>query len=422
MRSTKKEFPVSIDFRGRMYNSPKTGSKLSAHFYSEDEALERLKPHLEKVGITRLANITGLDRTGIPVVNSIKPTINGFCVQHGKGMTLKSAKISAAMESFERYYGTAQDIPSFRMSYRELEKKYNVIPYERLALSKDSIFHPDLEVDWTLGWDIVNREEVAVPRESVMMSRDIVPGELRLFQMNSNGLSAGFDFLETVSQALLEDIERDAVTCNMHAAKAVFSPFPLKRVRLDTIQNAEIRRLYRQVEEAGVFPVLFDCRIDTKVPTFKCYLFDKLEPGYGICYGMGASLEPDEALARAVNEASQPRAIFNSGARDIFFHEEFRALKLTDFRSLINTLEQEEGDVDVSDIESEAAETFEEDIAICTEKLKAVGLHQVIVFRLTEPGNEIVGVKVVVPGLEGYMLDDYTPGVRAQMYLGGKEL
>ncbi|MGE5340231.1 MAG: YcaO-like family protein [Candidatus Omnitrophota bacterium] len=415
-----KKIHEPIGYKGEILRSSKTGSKLSAHFCSEDEALERIKTEMEKVGITRLANITGLDRIGIPVYNSIKPTANGFSVQHGKGMSLKASKISAAMESFERFYGLGQRIDFFQMTYRELEKKYRVIPYHYLPLSKYSIFHPDLPVEWCLGWDIVNQEEVAVPRQSVRIRSYKIKKEWKLFQMTSNGLSAGFDFLEAILQGLLEVIERDAVTCSMHAARRVGSVFPLHRLRLDTIQSPDIGNLLRKIEDASVLPLIYDCRVNTDVPTFKCYLLDKLDPMGGISYGMGASLEPEEAMVRAINEAAMARPVFNSGARDASSHEEFKAYRLGNSALLVKNFENEQGTTDVSHIRSESGETFHEDILICIDKLKAVGLDQVIVFPLTEKGNGITAVRVIVPGLEGYLLPDYRPGLRAQAYLGGK--
>ena len=38
-----------------------------------DETLARLQPLLATMGITRIANVTGLDRTGIPVVMVVRP-------------------------------------------------------------------------------------------------------------------------------------------------------------------------------------------------------------------------------------------------------------------------------------------------------------------------------------------------------------
>jgi YcaO-like protein with predicted kinase domain len=68
------------------------------------ETLARLKPLLPQMGITRLANVTGLDTIGIPVVMSVRPCSRSLSVSQGKGLDLDSAKASAAMESIEGYH------------------------------------------------------------------------------------------------------------------------------------------------------------------------------------------------------------------------------------------------------------------------------------------------------------------------------
>jgi ribosomal protein S12 methylthiotransferase accessory factor YcaO len=40
---------------------------------SPDDTLERIAPKARQIGITRLGNVTGLDRIGIPVTVAIRP-------------------------------------------------------------------------------------------------------------------------------------------------------------------------------------------------------------------------------------------------------------------------------------------------------------------------------------------------------------
>ena len=55
------------------------------------ETLARLKPLLPRMGITRLANVTGLDTIGIPVVMSVRPNSRSRSVSQGKGLDLDAA-------------------------------------------------------------------------------------------------------------------------------------------------------------------------------------------------------------------------------------------------------------------------------------------------------------------------------------------
>ncbi|MHC4093368.1 MAG: YcaO-like family protein, partial [Planctomycetota bacterium] len=61
---------------------------------SPAETLARLTPLLPQMGITRVANITGLDFIGIPVVMVCRPNSRSIAVAQGKGLELVAAKVS----------------------------------------------------------------------------------------------------------------------------------------------------------------------------------------------------------------------------------------------------------------------------------------------------------------------------------------
>ncbi len=410
-----------IFFRGKSFRCLKY-SRLNPHSRPVDEALKKIEGCLEEIGVSRFANISGLDRIGIPAYNAIRPDLEGSSVQHGKGLTPEAAKISAAMEAIERHHGANINLPSFRLSYRELSKKYHTIPIDRLPLAKHSLFNVSRPERWLTGWDMVNQEEVALPLAVVQLTKIAEPGELDSFQVSSNGLAAGTDFVEAVSQALFEVIERDAVTCHIMAIQAAGTVFPLKRVRLETIDDPEVKAVLAKIEAARITPYLYDCEVDTMVPTYKCYLIDRVLPYKGVCYGMGASLDPVVAMMRAITEAAQARAVFSAGCRDVFFHDQFLLNNIYDNRHVFELMERQKPVEVAARKKSEATSSFEGDIQVCMEKLGKVGLNRVIVVDLTRPQWGIPVVKVIVPGLEGYMFWHYSPGVRARAYLGGKKV
>jgi ribosomal protein S12 methylthiotransferase accessory factor len=413
---------LPIFFRGKSFRCLKY-DRLNPHSRPVDEALKKIEGCLEKIGVSRFANISGFDRIGIPAYNAVRPDLEGSSVQHGKGLTPEAAKVSAAMEAIERYHGANVNLPSFRLSYRELAKNYHTIPVDQLPLAKHSLFNVNLPERWLTGWDIVNQREVALPLAVVRLSKIAEPGELDSFQVSSNGLAAGTDFVEAVCQALLEVIERDAITCHIMAIQAAGAVFPLKRVRLETIEEPDVKAVLAKIEAARVTPYLYDCEVDTMVPTYKCYLIDQVLPHKGVCYGMGASLDPAVAMMRAITEAVQARAVFSAGSRDVFFHDQFILNHIYGNRNVFEMIEREEPVEIDAPKKSEATSSFEGDIRVCIEKLARVGLNQVIVVDLTRPDwGGIPVVKVVVPGLEGYMFWHYTPGERARAYLGGKQV
>src|SRR5690606_1525030 len=85
-----------------------------------EELLVRLSPLMKIAGITRLANITGLDQIGIPVALAVRPLSRSISVSQGKGVTLHAAKISAVMESLEQFFAEHIDVPLTLSSARDL--------------------------------------------------------------------------------------------------------------------------------------------------------------------------------------------------------------------------------------------------------------------------------------------------------------
>ena len=66
---------------------------------------------LKTAGITRITDITDLDRVGIPVFSAIRPRAQegAVSVYAGKGAEKKQAEASAMMEGFERYSAEMQE-------------------------------------------------------------------------------------------------------------------------------------------------------------------------------------------------------------------------------------------------------------------------------------------------------------------------
>ena len=68
------------------------------------ETLARFRSFASRMGITRLGNITGLDRIGIPVAVAVRPNSRSVSVSQGKGLDLTQAMTSALMEASEGFH------------------------------------------------------------------------------------------------------------------------------------------------------------------------------------------------------------------------------------------------------------------------------------------------------------------------------
>src|SRR6478735_6251482 len=69
-----------------------------------ERTLERVQPTLPRIGVTRVAVVTGLDFVGILVVMVCRPNGRSLSVSQGKGVDLVSAKVSGIMEALEAWH------------------------------------------------------------------------------------------------------------------------------------------------------------------------------------------------------------------------------------------------------------------------------------------------------------------------------
>jgi ribosomal protein S12 methylthiotransferase accessory factor len=406
--------PPSIVYRGKHYRERKNYWYGTQRAISPKETYNIIKPYFKEIGLTRLANITGLDRIGIHTVLAIRPNSYYLSVDAGKGFNLEAAEVSAAMECIERCVGEQAYLEEIYLSYKEISSLYGVIPIENLPFINRLMFNETRAERWTIGYDIINEQEVAVPYVSVSMRGPHTRNDdLHTFMFGSNGLASGNTFLEAVYMGLLETIERDAVTS--HSVARAYVSYHPPRVDIDTIRFPLVLDLIEKIKDAQVYVIIHDCSVDTAVPVYLAYIYDH-NRNVGVFKGYGAHLDPEIALIRAITEAVQGRLVYISGSRDDFYRYNLIGLQLSDNERQIELLESVPPTIDMSRLKSESTNTFEEDIIICLDRLKRVGLNQAIVFDLTPEGYKVNVVRVVVPGLEGYTYKYYSPGRRAHSF------
>ena len=100
------------------------------------------------MGITRVANVTGLDWIGIPVAMVCRPNSRSVAVSQGKGVDYLSAQVSGLMEASELYHAETITLPLRLCSYEELRYQHNVVDVDQLPRIERSPFHPNLRVLW----------------------------------------------------------------------------------------------------------------------------------------------------------------------------------------------------------------------------------------------------------------------------------
>jgi ribosomal protein S12 methylthiotransferase accessory factor len=402
-------------FRGRALQARKQFLRGTHRSATPDETFERVRHHLATIGVTRLANIGGLDRAGLPVFLGIRPNSPTLSNSSGKGLTPSAARVSAVMEAIETYHAENVQLPTLTRSYAELTDQVEVVAANYLPMVRNGFFNSHWPLHWTMGWDIVHQQEIAVPLSSVALRVRVEPHLDRLaLHGDTNGLASGNNMVEAVSVGLLELIERDGFACLWGVLERTGRTPP--HLDLGAIPFVTVRELIERLRQAEIEPVLYDCTTDILVPVYAAVVFETHQRHVGIARGAGAHLDPEIAMLRALTEAVQSRVVYTAGSRDDLLRRGLLSLHLHDDHKMIDLLLRG-GECAPSLRPSAATATFEDDVHVLVERLQAVGLDRIIVFDLTHPGFEIAVVRVIVPGLEGYLSDEYTPGARASAFL-----
>ncbi len=372
-----------------------------------EETLARIRPCFPRLGITRLANITGLDRLAVPVWCSVRPDSRTLAVDSGKGATHAAAATSAAMEALERSVGERFDDVLVQAPYREVAGRAGFGPDEYPTV-RDAVWSPDTLHPWTNAWDLVSQEEVLVPHRLVGLPTRTKGLRQAWWAPSSNGLASGNHFPEALCAALYEVIERDVTACWQVAIDKGVTPAYLDR---DTIDGPVVTGLIGQLAAAGVSAELLWCPNEFGVPVFIGYVRDLEVPELGLYKGYGCHLNPEIAMTRAITEAVQGRTLIIAGARDDLFRSAYRTLQVCGanadrhFRSAPT--------VEGPSIADASTPTFHGDVEVLTERLVASGFDRILVRAMPTEDLEVSVVRVIVPRLEGYRFPWIELGSRA---------
>lgn len=385
---------------------------------SPDATLAWVQPHLSSMGITRVANVTGLDRIGIPVVNATRPNSRSLSVSQGKGLTLQAAKASAVMEAIEGYHAEDIDLAHIEGSYDYLRGRNRLIDFERLAYLNGTAFDSACPLLWIEGHDLVSGDTVLVPSELVHTDYTLPRRpQAGCFVASTNGLASGNHPMEAIVHGVCEVIERDAHTLWDHMdmqSKAA------THLDLGSVTDQSCNFVIDSLRDAGMTVDVWDMTGDVGVPTFNCLITDdRVRDGHS---GGGAGAHPcrDVALLRALTEAVQVRTNYITGARDDLRHDEYEPTGIAQkVRYAKNLISAQSGlSVYFEDVMSESFETLDEDLDWLLKRLLSVGVREVVTVDLTKPSFGIPVQRVIIPGLEGpHDHADYCPGERARRRL-----
>jgi ribosomal protein S12 methylthiotransferase accessory factor len=388
-----------------------------------EATLQRLRPLEPRLGITRLANLTGLDTLGIPVAAAYRPNSRSVAVFQGKGATLAAAKVSALMEAAEAWHAEQVVGSDVRGRFAELAAQgLPAVDPVRLPRAADAVIDPSEAVfQWVQGRDLFTGADRWVPLDLISADYTLGSPTVGPLQATTSGLAAGNHVLEALSHALCEAIERDALALWRLLPDAVQDGTTLD---LTTADAATQGGLLDRFAAAGIALRAFDVTSDIQVASVLCLAGpagddDEIQPELG----SGCHPDPIVALSRAASEAAQVRLTRIAGARDDLLPESYEALprgnRARAARAWLRAARPDGGGRDCRSLPSCATPTLRGDLAAMLGCLAAIGLDEAIWVDLTHPGIGIPVVRVVVPGLEGPATPTgggYVPGARARLW------
>ena len=367
------------------------------------------------MGITRVADITGLDHVGVPVTLVVRPASRSLAVSQGKGLTLASARVSGIMESVETFHAERVS-SSLKLSTRAvLAKRERVVDVARMAKSREREFDDDSRLLWIEGVDLLSKECRWLPYEAVHTDYTLPrPSGSGFFPANTNGLGSGNTLSEATLHALCEVIERDALTL-LHQRRERATCL------VDTagIDDTDCADVLEALEVADIDVAIWNATSDSGVPCFECLIIGRGAHDTDPEFGSGCHPNRHVALLRALTEAIQGRTTFISGSRDDYgaapYTDAARAVRHDVCRRLMN--ERGGSPVSFTSIENTVRDETADDLEHVLARLASIGIDEVMRVDLTLPEFAIPVVRVVVPGLEGAFKgadDDYVMGERAR--------
>ncbi|GJE00522.1 YcaO-like family protein [Methylobacterium isbiliense] len=378
---------------------------------------ERIRPHLPGLGVTRVGEITGLDRIGIPVWFAVRPNARTLSVSQGKGLSDAAARASAVMEAVELAHAEEPGLPVRHALLREIATAGEVVDVTALPAARHALFGLRTEIPWTPARDWATGAPVFVPYE--LVHADATVPRMRgmgAFLHSTNGLASGNTLHEAVLHGLCECIERDAVALWLQAGAARQAA---TRLDLTRVAHPAVRGVLDRLRQAGVSPAAWDVTSDVGVATIRAVLADDAAdaetrpmPGSG---GAGCHPDPVIALCRALTEAAQSRLTAIAGARDDLGRAQYGETQSAEALGTVRALAGVAGRRPFSAVPAHAAGSVEADLAHVTGCLARAGLDRILVVDLSRDGLPVRVARVIVPGLEGPVdSPSWVPGRRAR--------
>ncbi|MFI8308845.1 YcaO-like family protein [Streptomyces sp. NPDC085927] len=273
-----------------------------------EQTWEAVAGRLPDFGITRVADLTGLDCIGLPVWTAVRPASRTVSTAQGKGATDLLAKVSAVMEAIELWH-VEQPLPiTARGPAAEIAPDCPVaelpltVPYPEHTLAR-------IVWEWTPGTGLVSHGKRLLPVDLVRRRVQRPEWGPDLLRATSTGLACGNSQDEALLHALFEVVERDVLYRDGQSGgrqRTLVEP--------GTVDGLYCRQVVDRLWAAGMALEIVLVDGPYKLPVCVTYLWSEDHPV--VFAGGGCHWNPEIALARALTEAAQSRLTVISGMRD----------------------------------------------------------------------------------------------------------
>jgi ribosomal protein S12 methylthiotransferase accessory factor len=269
---------------------------------SEEDLLEVvIRPWMARWGITRLADVTGLDYLAIPLAAAIRP-LGEPARLVAAGPTLASAATSAALATARLWHASCSvPGPVARGACADFMTGYQVAD---LDLHPDCLVTRSTELDWVEARSLADGRVTVVPRDLVCLSpTPRRPWRPAFLTATTVGLGAGATRDEATLNALCSWAAHDAGAMLAHRGiTAVLDP--------RTIPDAWCARTVQQVADSGGQAMIAALPSRTGMP---CWI-TALRGGNVATAGIAARPDPVAALVAALCDAAAGRLATLAGS------------------------------------------------------------------------------------------------------------
>ncbi|MFE3163353.1 YcaO-like family protein [Streptomyces sp. NPDC059224] len=353
-----------------------------------EAAWDLVAGRLGEYGITRVADLTGLDCIGLPVWTAIRPASRTLSTSQGKGATPLLARLSAVMEAVELWH-VEQPLPvAARGAGRNvgphcpLDALPLAVPYPASALEQ-------VVWEWTTGRGLVGGSEVLVPVDVVRRRVQRPEWTPDLLRVTSTGLACGTSRDEALVHALCEVVERDVLYRDGVAAdrhRSVIDP--------DSLDDPHAQDVLGRLAAAQMAFEMALVDGPYGLPVALAYLWSEDLPT--VFAGGGCHPVPAIALTRALTEAAQSRLTVIAGTRDDLPCEPGSADHIARFQPTRRT-----GLADWARASAgftPAGGGFANQVTEVARRIQDVTGHEPLALDLSTPGSPVFCVQVVAPG------------------------